>query len=280
MAIEQNRKMEHAIGNVLSRDQYLVTQANDLARSFGKLTTFQHKVLDYCFSSVQKDDPADKKYVINSAEMIKYFGMRASGASYNRIVEAFHALNEGTAIYLKVKRANGDWGIRMTSLFGYIDTYQSGRVEFSFNQYVAPYVFQLKKQFYSFKLSELSRVHSKYTLTLMKLWNAYGMGKWDPEHHQLPDAVIQGSLEDWESWFIGVDDKGKPKHWPAGRFRQNALDVAIKEIGKLYPNIVTTLETHTDRRKVIGYRLDIHPVNTHLNMGSDDTDLSDFSTEA
>ncbi|WP_143447360.1 RepB family plasmid replication initiator protein, partial [Limosilactobacillus reuteri] len=39
------------------------------------------------------------------------------------------------------------------------------------------YVFQLKKNFYSFKLGELARVRSKYTLTLMKLWNANSMGK-------------------------------------------------------------------------------------------------------
>ena len=38
MAIKQNRKMEQAIGNVLSRDNYLVTQANDLSKSFVKLT--------------------------------------------------------------------------------------------------------------------------------------------------------------------------------------------------------------------------------------------------
>lgn len=266
MAIKQNRKMEQAIGNVLSRDNYLVTQANDLSKSFGKLTAFQHKVLDYCFSSVQRDDPADKKYVINSAEMIKYFGMQSSGASYNRIVNAFHALNEGTAIYLKVQRSPDDWGIRMTSLFGYIDTYQSGRVEFKFNRYVAPYVFQLKKKYYSFRLSELARVKSKYTMTLMKLWNAHGLGKWDPHHQQLPDAVIEGSLDEWRIWFLGVDNKGKPKQWSAGRFRQNALDVAIKELGKLYPAIVITVETQTKQRRVIGYRIDIHPIQTGLNV--------------
>lgn len=264
--IKQNKKMEKALGDVLSRNQYLVTQANDLARSFGRLTTFQHKVLDYCFSLVQKDDPRDKEYEISSAEMIKYFGMRSSGASYNRIVEAFHALNEGTAIYLRIKGDDGNWGVRMTSLFGYIDAYQSGRVAFKFSQYVAPYVFQLKKQFYSFRLSELSRVRSKYTLTLMKLWNANGIGKWAPQHNQLPDATIQGSLEDWESWFIGVDEKGKPKHWPAGRFRQKVLNVALKELGKLYPKIIVTVTTITERRRVVGYRMDIHPIQTTLDV--------------
>lgn len=266
MAIVQNKKMENALGDLAKRVGYTVTQANDLARSFGNLTTFQHRVLDYCFSSVKPTDTVDNKYVIQSSELIKALGLRSSGASYNRIIDAFHGLNEKTAIYLKVKRDNGDWGIRMTSLFGYIDTYQSGRVEFKFNQYVAPYVFQLKEKFYSFHLSELSRVKSKYTLTLMKLWNAKGVGAWKPEQDQLPDAVIEGSLDDFEAWFIGVDEKGKTKHWPAGRFRQKVLNVAIKELGKLYPKTVITVTTYTDHRKVLGYRIDIHPIKTNLEV--------------
>lgn len=47
MAFIENQKMDKTINNLLSRQNYLVTQANDLAKSFGNLTTFEHKVLDY-----------------------------------------------------------------------------------------------------------------------------------------------------------------------------------------------------------------------------------------
>lgn len=266
MGINSNHKMEHALGDLTARVGYTITQGNDLARSFGNLTTFQHKLLDYCFSAVKPDDKSDAQYTLQSREIIKALGMRASGASYKRIVQGFRGLNEGTALYLKVQRENGDWGIRMTSLFGYIDTYQSGRIEFSFNNYVAPYVFELKKNFYSFHLSELAKVRSKYTLTLMKLWNAIGYGNWKPEKGQLPDAVIEGSLEDFESWFIGTDENGKPKNWPAGRFRQHVLDVALKEIGRLYPSVNTDLTIHTQSKKVTGYTITIHPVPTNVPL--------------
>lgn len=175
-----------------------------------------------------------------------------------RVAKAFKALNENTAIYMRIEK-DGHSGIMMTSLFSKITLLDDGRMEFQFNSNVAPYIFQLKKRFYSFKLSELSRVRSKYTLALMKLWNANSVGK-------LTDACIQGNLEDWESWFIGSDENGKPKHWPVSRFKQKALNVALKELGKLYPKTIFTLTTIKNGRKVTGYRLDIHPIQTNAPM--------------
>lgn len=68
----------------------------------------------------------------------------------------------------------------MTSLFDHIRVSINGKTEFSFNKNVAPFVFQLRKHYYSFKLSELAQVRSRYTLTLMKLWNTNGYGMWNP----------------------------------------------------------------------------------------------------
>lgn len=50
MANTINKKQNLAMQALLKRQDYLVTQGNDLARAFGNLTSFEHKVLDYCFS--------------------------------------------------------------------------------------------------------------------------------------------------------------------------------------------------------------------------------------
>lgn len=247
-----NRKMDKAFSDLLSRQDYLVTQANDLAKAFGNLNTFEHKVLDFCFSYVQADDNPDTVYKANSKDILRHLGLNQSGRNYNRVIKAFKGLNEKTAIYMLVKRGDHT-GILMTSLFDSIEIMEDGQTEFSFSRKVAPYVFNLKKQFYSFKLSELARVHSKYALSLLKLWNANSIGK-------LQDATIQGTLTDWEGWFLGSDDEGKTRHWPAGRFKQKVLNVALKEIGNLYPKMTFILTTIKDGRKVVGYRLNIHPV--------------------
>lgn len=267
----KNKKVDLALSELLNRQDYLVTQANELARSFGNLKTFEHKVLDYCFSFVSKDDNRDKIYELNFYDLIRHLGLYKSGTNYARIAKAFKQLNQGTAIYLRTTKPDGRKGILMTHLFDYIEIIDDGKISFRFGQEVAPYIFHLKERFYSFKLSELSRVRSKYTITLLKLWNANAFGKWrnynDP--NSLPPSVtIQGSLEDWQSWFLGSNENGKPKKWPAGRFKQMVLNVATTEIAELYPNTLITLTTLKNGRKVAGYKLDIHSVQTNLDMST------------
>lgn len=258
MAFIENQKMDKTINNLLSRQNYLVTQANDLAKSFGNLTTFEHKVLDYCFSFVKAEDTQDQKYVVQMLDIIRHLGLNKSGKNYQRVGEAFRALNTKTAIYMRTYK-NGKNGIIMTSLFDYIEIVEDGKIEFQFSQKVAPYVFELKQNFYSFKLSELANVRSKYALTLLKLWNANSFGK-------LNQATIKGSLMDWETWFLGTDEDGKPKKWSAGRFKQRVLTVSINELAKLYPKTSFVITTQKEGRKVTGYQLDITPINTMLDI--------------
>jgi len=233
-------------------------------------------VLDYCFSFVTKDDSKDKIYELYFHDLVRHLGLTKFGTDHSRIAHAFKRLNQETAIYMRTTEPDGKKGILMTHLFSYIKIIEDGRVEFRFGQEVAPYIFHLKEQFYSFKLSELSRICSKYTITLLKLWNANAFGKsqdYTDPNSLPPNATIQGNLEDCQSWFLGSDDEGKPKRWAAGRFKQKVIDVAIKEISELYPKTLITITTMKKGRRVTGYTIDIRSVNTSLNI---DTMASDI----
>lgn len=247
----KNRKIDHAMSNLLSRQDYLVTQANDLAKAFGSLTTFEHKVLDFCFSYVQASDDVNTVYQVNSKDILRHLDLNQSGNNYHRVIKAFKGLNEKTAIYMLIHDEEGNKGILMTSLFDSIEIMNNGKTKFSFSRKIAPYVFQLKKNFYSFKLSELGRIKSKYALSLLKLWNANSHGK-------LQNVHINGSLDDWEAWLLRVDKNGIQRKWPAGRFKQQALIKAITEIEHLYPQKTFSLYTEMDGRKVVGYSLCIN----------------------
>jgi len=58
----KNKKAELALSDLLSRQDYLVVQGNDLAKSFGGLKSFEQRVLDYCFSYVTRDSKINGKY--------------------------------------------------------------------------------------------------------------------------------------------------------------------------------------------------------------------------
>lgn len=240
-----NRKASKAYEELASRQNYLVVQANDLAKAFGNLKAFEHKVLDYCFSSVTKDSKADDVFQVHSLDIMKHFGLTKNGQNYQRIARAFAALNENTALYIPETLPDGRKSIIMTQLFSRIRFIEDGLVEFKFSEDAAPLVFELKRNYYSFQLAELSQIKSKYALILMKLWEAHRFGNQSV-------TTIQGDLKDWMDWFLGEE-----KNWSAGLFKRNALLVACEELeSKL--NISIELTTIKNGRNVIGYEMLIY----------------------
>ncbi|MEN2682246.1 replication initiation protein [Lacticaseibacillus paracasei] len=249
-----NRKQNLALQDLLSRQDYLITQGNDLARAFGNLSAFEHKILDYCFSFVKQDSVLTENFTANTIDILHHLALNASGQNYHRVADAFKRLNENTALYMAITTPKGKRGIRMTSLFSRIDIIEDGEIKFKFSEDAAPYVFQLRKNYYSFHLSELANVRSKHALTLMKLWNANSNGK-------LQNTTIVGNIDDWQAWFLG-----NVPHWPAGRFKDKVINKAINELGNLYPKTLFILTTQKRGRKVVGYQLDISNIHTNLKL--------------
>lgn len=238
----KNKKAELAIKDLLTRQDYLVMQGNDLAKAFGGLKSFEQQVLDYCFSFITKDSKVNEVYELTAWEIIKHFGLATSGTNYKRIAEAFKRLNENTALYLPIERENGTRGIRMTQLFSMIDFFEDGGVRFRFSEDSAPLVFDLKEHYYSFRLGELSRINGKYALIMLKLWESKRFNK-------SKFTTITGSLTDWQEWFLGKD-----KTMDAGRFYANVLQRGADELEqKLAVSISFTKLTRG--RKTAGFEI-------------------------
>lgn len=251
MAIKNIRteKSKKAITDLLTRQDYLITQGNDLAKSFGNLKAFEHRVLDYCFSFVQKDDKPEQEYEVSTLDIIRNLNLNKSGDSYERVALALKGLNEKTAMYSPVTE-DGQEGIMMYQLFSNIKFMKNGKTKFTFSKEAAPYVFELVGNYYSFKLSELSRIKSKYGLILLKLWESKRIS---PK----TETTIKGTLSEWEDWFLGDNDKLK-KSWSAGRFKQQCILTALKSLSKNFPKVDFYLETIYDHRKTVGFELTIN----------------------
>ena len=236
-------KSENAFEGLMSRQDYLVVQANDLAKAFGNLKAFEHKLLDYCFSYVTKESNVTDTFLVTTKEVLKHFGLNASGYNYERVARAFKALNENTALYFAIEK-DGKKGIRMGQLFSMIEFMENGEVSFRFSEFAAPYVFALRSQFFSFKLAELAQIKSKYAIILMKLWEANRF-----KNQRV--TTIQGDLEEWQDWFLGEE-----RRMPPAIFARNCLKVGAEELEKklgvdIYLNVVK------NGRKVVGYEMQI-----------------------
>lgn len=262
----KTNKIEKAFEGLLSRQEYLVVQANDLAKAFGNLKAFEHRLLDYCFSYVTKESSANDSFTVSSKELLKHFGLNASGRNYERVVQGFKVLNENTALYLPIVE-NGEKGILMTQLFRRIKFLANGEIQFMFSEDAAPYVFALRSQYYSFRLAELARVKSKYALILLKLWEANRLGN-------RQRTFISGSLEEWQSWFLGEERRMAPNI-----FKRDCIAKGAAELEeKLDVDIV--LDTLRNGRTVIGYEMIIIDKRQPSNFITSKVDTDDLLVTA
>ena len=102
----KNKKAELAIKDLLARQDYLVVQGNDLAKSFGGLKSFEQRVLDYCFSYVRKDSKLDDEYEVSALEIIKHFNLNKivikcylnQNKIINKLLSLFEYLNTSLII--------------------------------------------------------------------------------------------------------------------------------------------------------------------------------------
>lgn len=240
------RKTDLALQDLLSRQNYLVVEANDLARAFGKLDAFEQNMLDYSISFIQPGDQGETRYTASALDVLHHFGLNASGFNYRRVYEAFKALNDKTPVYLDTGKS-----IMMTHMFSFVEVEkESGAISFEFSKYVQPLLFELKDHYHSFKLSELAALRSKHSKTLLRLWRSKQIGS---DKH----VVIKGSLEEWQLWFRGKD----VTLWPSYQFKRDVLDKAMIELSNVF-NVWFTLNTLKRGRKVVGYELTVHDDNS------------------
>ena len=85
-------------------------------------------------------------------------------------------------------------------------------------------------------------------------------GKWRNYNYprSLPPSVtIKGTMDEWQTWFLGVDGEGNAKKWTASRFRQKVLTVALEEIKDIYKDVSVSITSIKNGRKVVGYEVGI-----------------------
>ena len=243
------------------RGQYLVWQANDLAKAFGKLTLFEHQILDYCISYVRKDDEKDTSYSTTATEVLEYLGLDDAGSNYKRLGVALKKLKNDTPLLLPIYEDNDPnkelLGVSLSALFDEINTMKTGEIEFIFSKRASPLLFDLKKKFYTFKLEELSRLKSKYSVILIKLWascrrktkakteNGKASEEWKRE------TVIKATIEDWQVWLLGEGRTMEPS-----QFKRDCIMKGMNELNK-QEDFEASLKIIKKGRKVIGYEMTI-----------------------
>lgn len=238
---DEKKKNELVMSEVM-RGRYLVTQKNNLAKSFGKLNVFEHKLLDYCISFIRNKDDSTTRYETTTKHVLEYFQLESSGKNYIRTANAFRKLLEGTTLSIPRFERGKLMGIELVNLFEKVYFGVNGTVEFTFSPDLKADLFALKKDFYAFRLEELSKIKSKYALILLKLWGA-------KRYKNQYETVLIGSVKEWQSWLLGDGRTLEP-----AIFKRDCLQKAVNELNK-QEDMKVTATVLKNGRKVTGYEV-------------------------
>ena len=203
----------------------VVWQHNQLAEARYELTAREQKLLLYVVSMIEAEDDALKRYVVNISEFAQlanldkdhlYQELRELAANLKRkalIIPNHYDLLTGRHVDL------------VTSWFdsAMIGRNGSGYFAVTISPQLRPYLLQVKREFFKFRLINVMQMRSTYAIRLYQ-W----LKRWEFRH------VIEVSVADLRVHMgaVGFDEKGKRKENLAlyPDFKRWAIKPAVNEI--------------------------------------------------
>ena len=149
-----------------------VTKHNDLIESTYKLTLQQQRILLIIASRVQPQDDTFKLYRFNTKDIIDILGLKSVSNYYNQIKDIVNGLQKETlTIKTKGRETNFSWVITSD----YVS--QQGYFQIQLHPELRPYFIELKEKFTKYRLENVLRLNSSYSIRIYELLKQYeGLG--------------------------------------------------------------------------------------------------------
>jgi len=231
--------VEFLMGNDLQ-----VNKANRFIEARYKLTLLEQKFILMVVSLINPEDIDFKYYSLSIKEVAGFLGLNNKNA-YRDLRKVIISLNKKTLIIPKEEK--GELIVSWVASSEYFNS--EGRIEFEFSDKLKPYLLQLKRDFTSFKLRNIIRLKSSYSIRIYELLKQYekiGMRK-------MSLVELRKNL--------GLEEEEYP-HFT--NFNQKVLKVAEAELREK-TDISFTVETIKEGRAVVQLLFHIKHENNRLN---------------
>lgn len=176
--VEQDRLIRERHKDDSPMDQelmYRVRKSNEMIQK-GRhaLTLREQRLLLYLISKIKETDTGDERYKINIQTAARILGCsdeKIGGKTYKEVFSAFATLRDkGFTMYT----TRGT--IVRCAFIDNPEQDQKGNMEFNFNRFVVPYLFDVKKQFTEFSLDIILPMKSSFGIRLYELLLSYTYG--------------------------------------------------------------------------------------------------------
>jgi len=192
--------------------ELVVTKANDLIEASYRLNVCEQRVLALLVAQIHPDDEDFKPYRFKASEL-QALVESANKDEHKRLRTLVKGLAEKT---LQIRREHGGWLVLSWLSSGeYIPG--RGEVELEFSPKLKPYLLQLQERFTSYKLGNVVKLRSRYSVRLYELLKQYEpLGKRSFELAELR-RVLGLADNEYSTWHD---------------FKKRVLEPALRELPK------------------------------------------------
>ncbi|NCQ40296.1 replication initiation protein [Shewanella vesiculosa] len=151
------------------KKEILITKHNALVEASYKLTLNEQRLILFCISKIDPRKPLakDNSFTISASEFSETFGIDEKNA-YKELEKASKTLSERwIKTYKHGEKEKFRW------IFGMIYHKNEGKLTLGFSPWIEPYLTKLYKQFTSYKLAQVSKLKSIYSIRLFEFINQF-----------------------------------------------------------------------------------------------------------
>ena len=225
--------------------KYLVVKDNDIIRKTRyNLTTQQQKIVLFAISKIKPEDKPDKWYEINIDELCEACGIEIEGGYYYKAIkEDLQKLT--TRLWIKMPD-NIEATVSWISDAEIIPL--SGKVYIKFHPKMAPYLFELRKNYTMYHLENVLVFKSRYSIRLYELLRSYMTFKAIEEGREKEISFSIEQLRD----ILAIEKNKYPRWADLNRF---VIRKAVEEINLCSEDI------HIDYERYRGQGRNIESIN-------------------
>ncbi|GAA0748749.1 replication initiation protein [Clostridium oceanicum] len=238
-------------------DKNQVTKANDLNLRAYKLSRIEQLFLLSVISLVQPTDEDFKTYKINIKDFINLLSLKGK-SKYCDLPKITKSLMTKV---IEIKRSHS---LLQVCWFSSVEHKTGeGIIEVEFSPKLKPYLLNLKNNFVSYSLNQVSNLSSKYSIRIYELLRQFSYQK-----------TVKFNLEEFRL-LIGIDSGEYPRY---SNLKQRVLNKSKKEISKK-TDIDFNFEEIKSGRKVIGIKFYINKNKNNKAVDEIAMSLDSTSTE-
>ncbi|MDQ8265050.1 RepB family plasmid replication initiator protein [Enterococcus faecium] len=198
---KQNNQKQVLTLNELEKRK--VVEHNSLITSIAKMQKTALKMFELAVSCIDTENPPkDNIIYLSKKELFSFFDV-SSASKHTRFKEAIEYMQKQAFFQIKEEKNKG---YEMTSIVP-IPTVKwnsyNDDVMIQFNQFIMPYLIDLKAEFTQYKISELKELNSKYSLILYR-WLAMNYNQY--EHYSVKGGRRAEQVEAYRNPSITVKE--------------------------------------------------------------------------